>query len=468
MPTVLDSFVLEFGLDASKFSDEQKKLMHQMEQLLNQSKKGGLEIEAAGKKMMDVFSAMRREAIVAFGGFFGGKEILETVNHFAKLETGVARFGKIIGMTARDTMAMGKAFEAFGINKEAGFAALGLMNDQIMNYLGKGVTPEMLRVLGIDARKNGRALKPDEAIMAVAENIAGRGGDARTKAWYLKQGGASDDFISVILEGPEKIRAVFEAQKKMLPNIDADIEKLKKYNEEMTKFSTAWDKLGMAVTRLLAGPLGRIFGGVAEGIDDATNPDKPFVTIDPGSPADRVRKWWNSASNDVHSNLTDDDKRRMMNEIFGQEGIDPSVAFRVYQSEGKGGYVSKTDFDKAGNPNSFGDFQLHYTGDPNHPALGDIFTKETHLDARDPSTTAAQYRFIAKWVKTHGWGDFHGAARAHIGNREGINGKVSSITNNNHVVVNDKSGNPGKTAGLTLESINRANLAYAAGSVAQG
>lgn len=465
--TVLDSFVLEFGLDATKFNDEQKRLMQQMQQLITQSQKGGMEIEAAGKKMMDVFGAMRREAIVAFGGFFGGKEILETVNHFAKLETGVARFGKIIGMSARDTMALAKSFEALGMNKESGMAAMNLMNDQIMNFIGKGDIPQMLRILGIEARgKGGQPLGVQESIMAVAENVKSRAGTDRQKAWFLKQGGASDDFISFIMEGPEKIKKLFDTQKAMLPNIDADIEKLKKYNEELAKFNTAWDKLGMALTRILAGPLGRLFGTIAEDIDKSSKQES-FVTVEPGSVADSAVNWF-KGKRAAASNYTDDDKKRLMNEIFGTEGVDPSVAYRVYKSEGAGGYVSKTDFDKAGNPNSFGDFQLHYSGDPKRPALGDIFSKETGLDARDPATTAAQYRFIAKWVKTHGWGDFHGAARVGIGKTQGIGKLGSGVTINNNVTVNDKSGDPGKTAGLTLQSVQRSNLAYATGTVAQG
>ena len=86
-------------------------------------------------------------------------------------------------------------------------------------------------------------------------------------------------------------------------------------------------------------------------------------------------------------------------------GIDPDQAVRVAKSEGLGYGVG----DKG---SSFGDWQLHYGGiapGGNRVAgLGDEFTRETGLDARDPSTWKAQTDWALARAAKQGWGPWHG------------------------------------------------------------
>lgn len=100
-----------------------------------------------------------------------------------------------------------------------------------------------------------------------------------------------------------------------------------------------------------------------------------------------------------------------------QRGIDPSVALRVAQSEGLNSYVGDSG-------SSFGPFQLHYGGVARGGnavgGLGDIFTKRTGLDARNPDTWRQQVDFSLDEAKRGGWGPWHGwkgAATAGIGGR---------------------------------------------------
>jgi|SRR5215831_41493 len=98
-------------------------------------------------------------------------------------------------------------------------------------------------------------------------------------------------------------------------------------------------------------------------------------------------------------------------------GIDPEIAVRVAQTEGLNTYVGD-------NGSSFGPFQLHYgnvAGGGNAVSgLGDAFTKATGLDARNNATIAAQVDFALDQAAQNGWGAWHGAARAGIGNFQGI------------------------------------------------
>ena len=90
---------------------------------------------------------------------------------------------------------------------------------------------------------------------------------------------------------------------------------------------------------------------------------------------------------------------------FAKRNIDPDIAVAVAKSEGLFNYKSTIPGE-----NSFGPFQLHYGDDVwgPKPGLGDLFTKQTGLDARDPKTLQAQIEWTADYVSKHGWGDWRG------------------------------------------------------------
>jgi hypothetical protein len=103
-----------------------------------------------------------------------------------------------------------------------------------------------------------------------------------------------------------------------------------------------------------------------------------------------------------------------------RHGIDPDVAVRVAQSEG--GLSNPANPGDSGS--SFGPFQLHYgnvaAGGNAVAGMGDDFTQQTGLDARDPANVAQAIDFALAHAARAGWGAFHGAARVGIGAMEGI------------------------------------------------
>lgn len=112
-----------------------------------------------------------------------------------------------------------------------------------------------------------------------------------------------------------------------------------------------------------------------------------------------------------------------------ERGIDPDIAVRVARSEGlaRGVYQSKLSKNGFREP-SFGPFQLLVGGEgtPYPAGMGNDFMAQTGLDPRDPSTVPQQVDFALDGAKRNGWGAWYGAAKAGIGNRDGIGGTASS------------------------------------------
>ena len=108
-----------------------------------------------------------------------------------------------------------------------------------------------------------------------------------------------------------------------------------------------------------------------------------------------------------------------------QRGIDPGVAIRVAESEGLSPGVWQSNFSKNGSREpSYGPFQLLVGGgETGYPAgMGNDFQSQTGLDPSDPSNWQKTVDFALDGAAKNGWGAWYGAAKAGIGNRQGIGG----------------------------------------------
>jgi hypothetical protein len=114
-------------------------------------------------------------------------------------------------------------------------------------------------------------------------------------------------------------------------------------------------------------------------------------------------------------------------EVARKYGIDEATLLRAFGHEALNVFDPSQPDRGGDHGSSFGPAQLHYGGmskvEP-RAGLGDEFTKQTGLDARDPSTWREQLDFAAKWASQHGWGDWMGAAAEGITGMMGIGGRA--------------------------------------------
>lgn len=133
-----------------------------------------------------------------------------------------------------------------------------------------------------------------------------------------------------------------------------------------------------------------------------------------------------------------------------KRGIDPSVALTVAKSEGglSSWNMQSSVFKNGVREPSFGPFQL-YTGG----GLGNAFMSKTGLDPRIAANGPAGVDFALDYAKQNGWGSWYGAAKAGVGNFDGI-GKVNTSLNQLSGSVSSAAGSVG---GLTSATGTAAN-----------
>ena len=106
-----------------------------------------------------------------------------------------------------------------------------------------------------------------------------------------------------------------------------------------------------------------------------------------------------------------------------RQGIDPNIAIRVAQSEGGlSDLVRQSDVYKNGvREQSYGPFQLYLGGGLGNRALA------AGIDPRKVEHGYRAIDFALAEAKNRGWGQWYGAAKAGIGDWEGIGGKGGGV-----------------------------------------
>ena len=136
------------------------------------------------------------------------------------------------------------------------------------------------------------------------------------------------------------------------------------------------------------------------------------------------------------------EKEAFIRATAAQAGIDPDIAMAVAKSEG----FNKFSGD---NNTSFGAFQLHVTPGGRGHAVGDEFRKSSGLDPSDQANERQGISYALQWVRTHGWGDFHGAANSGIGPQQGIRTGPISVT------IQTASANPREHGRIAADEIKK-------------
>jgi hypothetical protein len=131
-------------------------------------------------------------------------------------------------------------------------------------------------------------------------------------------------------------------------------------------------------------------------------------------------------------------------------GIDPNIALRVAKSEGglSSWNMQSSVFKNGVQEPSFGPFQL-YTGG----GLGNAFMAKTGLDPRIAANGPAGVDFALDYASKNGWGSWYGAAKAGVGNFDGI-GKVNTSLNQLSGSVSSAAGSVGGLSSATGTAAN--------------
>ena len=480
MPTVLDSFILEVNLDASKFTPEQRALMAKMRDLEEAAKKSGTAVESQSKKIFDLMSSFRREALGALALFFGGRDVDQFISYVTTLDASIGRLAKTTGMSSRETSAWQGAIREAGGTTEGASAALSGLSGEMNRFqlTGQSTILPVLSRLGVSLYDQNRNLKTSGQLwLELADAVSGM--DPRQAVAFLQMiPGANQEMINFALLGRKAMEQNLQALRDVGVTTEADAKAAQEYQKQLVLLDTAATNLGRTLLRHVIPALTMMLNMLSRDLSKSWNLSG-FRQLESTSGAD----WWatikqgfgfgsgptsgapemNKARSVLSAGLSSraagspatstNEMEAYIRAAAAARGMDPNVAVAVAKSEGLYNYTGDQG-------TSFGPYQLHYGG-----GLGDTFTKQTGKNASDPSTWKSQVDFSLDQAKSGGWGPWHGwkgAAFAGIPGGGAGGGGKSVTVNVGGVTVNTSSDNGAGIAKDVDASLRRSISAGAA------
>ena len=503
MPTVLDSLVLELGLDPTKLNQQQKDAIESVRKLEQQWMRSGKIIDAQTQRTTESFAALKKQALGFVAVFLGGrgvKEFKEFTEYISQLDAATGRSARTMNISARELSNWQSVAEQTGGTAAGMTGSLAAMS-QALNMValtGQASFLPVLNRLGVSLKNQRGDLKSaTELYLDIARALQGWD-PAKASALLSLLPGASPELTNALLMGEAAMRRFLAEADAAGPTTAEAARQAAEYQKNLSLLSRTATDLGRTLFNIVAPSLTRVAAEMAKvirGIRDlVTAPSTrwlspremfkglltgtiPEETTDRGRPGTSnvggaMLEFQKGTTGPVGPAASTTDHAAYIRSYAESIGMDPDQAIRVARSEGLGGAYA------GDRGSSFGDFQLHYGGLAGGgmagSGLGEEFTRATGLDARDPSTWQAQTRFALDWAKTHGWGPWHGwtgspwagigagaAANinSNVSNRAGDTNSTSNSTHIGSITVVSGKGDAAGIAGDMGSAIERQNLA---------
>jgi hypothetical protein len=241
VPTVIDSLVLEFSLDPTKFTQGQRAVMQSLQQLSNAAHSQGNDVEASAKRTQNLISGVKREAIGLLALFFGARGIKDFVGNITLFDAALGRNAKTLDMNAGALAAWIGVARQTGGTAESITGSMQGLTDQLNRAEQTGEWGNLLQVfssLSISVRDaNGHFKTAGQLLLDI--NHAVQGMDAARARSRLQMLGIDPATINTLLLPP--LDALLERQEKIGHATQADA-------DAAIELQKAWEQTGQAAT----------------------------------------------------------------------------------------------------------------------------------------------------------------------------------------------------------------------------
>lgn len=453
MAQVIDTLVLELGLDPTKFTQGQREAMEALRKMQGQLEQGGKEAEAQGQKIESFFTGLKKQALGFGAALLGGAGAKEFVQYITTLDASVVRMSRTLNESTETISAWQGVARRTGGSAETMAGAMQGLSDQVEKFKLTGDAGNMLQTfnaLNISLKDNSGNFKSVSQLF-LDINRAIQGMDPARARVMMQALGIDPATTNTLLMNSRALEQMLATQKDISVTTRDQGENAEKLSRAWSEASQKaedfgrrfWNAISPLATLALKGTsklLGFLGGGDMLAGLTAANPDvraSGISTATPAAPAGAGR-------------ATNAEQEAYIRQAARLRGIDPEIAVAVARSEGMNNFTVGANQQSSvvtakGREESYGPFQLYMGG-----GLGNKFQKQTGRDPRDSSTWKGQVDFSLDEAKKSGWGPWHGwrglpRAGLDVGpNMAGEGGggtTINNTTNIGDVVLNTKAEN---------------------------
>lgn len=170
MATVIDSLIVELGLDPKNFNKGQKEAASAFLKTKDAAVKTGKEIEDSSKRVADSISKMTREVIALFGAIAGARSLSDLIGKLTTANAELGRFSANLAQSPQTIAAWGAAAQRFGGDAKATADTIQRMAKGLydLRFQGKALPQAFYQL----EAATGRLISTDKGPIAFLEQTA--------------------------------------------------------------------------------------------------------------------------------------------------------------------------------------------------------------------------------------------------------------------------------------------------------
>lgn len=450
---IIDSFVVELGLDPTKFTEGQRKAYEAAKKMESGVLSSAKNIEHGAERAGEAISGIRTQALQLFAVFAGGKGVLQFTNDLIHSNAQLGRLERNIGISASTISKWQGAARIMGGDAATMAQTFTTLSDAFAGWQIGKVTPLIADLRAISTA-GGKVIDVnkgvEQSMLDLAENlkrIHDSGPDGPARAGLLgRMVGIDPATFDAMITG--QLGQVLDYVKKIGVATRQDTDAFGELEKRINQMGLKAESLGR---KLLAGN-GESRSPAAAIIALADELNKPAAEA---RPWDAIFGWGEYANKTATPKLFESrgaftsqgEKEQFIRAEAARRGINPNTAMAVARSEGFDNFQSTVITRDGSREKSFGSFQLYMGG-----GLGNEFQKRTGLDPSDPRNERATIQFALDDAARNGWKAYHGAAKSGIDNWSGIDRNFAQSSSTSKTEVNIGTVNVTPPAGADAET----------------
>lgn len=471
MPTVIDSLVVELGLDTKGLTDHQRKAIDGFRKFQEELESRGKDVEVSSSRAGEAIGTVKTQVLELFAALGGAAAVVGFATKITTADAALGRVSRSVGASASEISKWQGAARIFGGDAQSMAQSFTTISDVFAGWK-IGIVSPMIADLRAISTAGGKIIDVnkgvEQSLLDLSDNLKAIHDVDPARAGLLgRRLGLDPALLDLLLQGSAATKKILDQVRAIGVATDADANRA-------GDLAKAWNKVELAVEASGRRILNRAEPYLVTGLNAVS---KDLTTSHPygegwrnsssaswldalktgvfGRPATSVSSSPSTASGAFSSQA---EKEAYIRAEAQRRGIDPNIAMAVARSEGFSSPIGD-------NGTSFGAFQVHVTPGGRGRAVGDEFRKQTGLNPANPANERATIAFALDDVRRNGWGAYHGAANSGIGAWAGVSrgGDTTTTTSevniNGPITVHDSSGNANNVARGIAGALKRQSYA---------
>lgn len=275
--TTIDALVLEFGLDHREFTRDSRQVLDELNRFEREAEKTGTRAESQGRKVVDVMSSFRREALSALGLFLGGRGIKEFIDHVTQLDASTGKAARTFNMSARELSTWQGAMQQAGGKAESIRGTMSAISQDMNRFMltGQGTLPTLLRgplsMSMVD--DNGKLKDAATVILEIVGTLDRLKMEGGARAAFLSLiPGMNEDSMNLMMKSRREIEGLLKVSRDLGGTTAQSAAQAEEFQRALAGLDRSAESLGRTITTKLSPSITKLFDDITENMQKGLRP----------------------------------------------------------------------------------------------------------------------------------------------------------------------------------------------------